>query len=587
MRSAAKPEVEDEPDCGDEAEGESNVGRKTQRGKEAFDRSGDNEHRGDAGEEHARARGIQRDRVAASQAPGGEDSRRDEQTGRARDLDRGEFDEAVRRDRRPEIETEAGVCIHRAEAAEYQSVLYENPQREGAQCHATRERENRHLDVVGDDCRGFERRLLCVELEVRIVQTVVNGVGHKFSGKQRVRIGRMRTDDRIRDDRADDRERRTECDDAERTAKLLRKRVCVKTCESRTSRLYRAAVHVRMCARGEPVQVCEKPVVKRATLCVGEIACRRAVEAPDLLDVLAAQTTRAAPSGAPKERFKFFPRGGAPLNKRSLSHPLLRLAVRCRGSCRRCRTWCAMDRTLDVRTPESIALSYELAGVGSRFLAVTVDLLIQVAVFALVVWGLVALASHAPHATVTVHRATDRVAVNIAIGFVVFLVFLIFFGYYILFEGLWNGQTPGKKLFGLRVVRDGGNPIDFMAALVRNLIRVGELLIFGYVITGISALISPENKRIGDFAAGTIVVRDARMASPAALLREIAEEPIYAATTYLSGEERALVHRYLARRATFTVERRRVIAAQLANRLRPRMPADLQRLDDESLLERL
>jgi uncharacterized RDD family membrane protein YckC len=248
-----------------------------------------------------------------------------------------------------------------------------------------------------------------------------------------------------------------------------------------------------------------------------------------------------------------------------------------------------MDRFLDVRTPESIAFSYELAGLGSRALAVMVDLVIQFALVALFFWGIVLIGAHyhpakiAPAAT----PAQLRFAYNLVAGLFIFVLFAIFFGYFIFFEALWNGQTPGKKLLGIRVVRDGGFPIDFPASLIRNLVRVGEWTIGGYAIAAVSALLSPENKRIGDIAAGTIVVRDHRMEAPAQLLREIRDEPAYASTAYLSGEERRIVRRFLDRRDTLTPESRRNLAAQLANRVRSRVPADLQRLDDEALLERL
>lgn len=245
-----------------------------------------------------------------------------------------------------------------------------------------------------------------------------------------------------------------------------------------------------------------------------------------------------------------------------------------------------MDRSLDVRTPESIAFSYELAGIGSRALAVMIDLCIQLGILALFIWGIVLLAGaqkgHPVH-----EPAPDRLAYNIIAGIVIFILFAIFFGYFILFEALWNGQTPGKKIMGIRVVRDGGYPIDFSAALVRNLVRVGEWALGGYALSALCALVSPENKRIGDYAAGTIVVRDHAMDAPATLIEDLREEPSYAATAYLSGEERAIVRRFLERRDTLVPEARERLAHQLAERVRARVPADLARLDDESLLERL
>lgn len=246
-----------------------------------------------------------------------------------------------------------------------------------------------------------------------------------------------------------------------------------------------------------------------------------------------------------------------------------------------------MDRMLDVRTPESIAFSYELAGVGSRLLAVVIDLVIQILILTLFFVGLSLLAVYAPESHAKSTPEIERFAINLVIGFFIFVVFMIFFGYFIFFEALWNGQTPGKKLLGIRVVRDGGYPIDFSASLVRNLVRVGEFMLSGYVIAGISALVSPENKRIGDFAAGTIVVRDARLAVSTQMLRELASEPTYADTVYCTGEERALIKRFLERRVNLTPNARVALAAQIAGRLRSRLPADLQRLDDESLLERL
>src|SRR6202035_1946388 len=85
--------------------------------------------------------------------------------------------------------------------------------------------------------------------------------------------------------------------------------------------------------------------------------------------------------------------------------------------------------------------------------------------------------------------------------------FALFFGYFIAFELLWNGQSPGKRLLGLRVLRDGGFPVDAGASVIRNLVRILEAGLGFYAISAVVTLLSPENKRLGDFAAGTIVVR--------------------------------------------------------------------------------
>lgn len=247
-----------------------------------------------------------------------------------------------------------------------------------------------------------------------------------------------------------------------------------------------------------------------------------------------------------------------------------------------------MDRTLEVRTPESIAFSYELAGVGSRFLALAVDFTIQIALLLLLIWGVSAAASHVTLGSLhpVARGGADRIVYNLTIALIIAVVFLIFFGYFILFEALWNGQTPGKRMLGIRVVRDGGYPLDFMASVIRNLIRVGEMALGFYALSAVVAVFSPLNKRIGDLAAGTIVIRESRMESPEKMLREVAE-PVYAATAYVSGEERSIIRRFLERRTDLVPRRRAALASQLAQRVRPRLPADMQRLEDEDLLERL
>ena len=244
-----------------------------------------------------------------------------------------------------------------------------------------------------------------------------------------------------------------------------------------------------------------------------------------------------------------------------------------------------MDRTVDVRTPESIAFSYELAGLGSRFLALMVDQVIQIGTLIAIFLGIILAASRVPNRHV-VAAASDKVAQSAAIALIVAVVFIVMFGYFIVFEALWNGQTPGKRLLGLRVVQDGGYPIDFGASLIRNLIRVGEQIVGYYILAAISALISPENKRLGDLAAGTIVVRDARLVEPRDLPPR-PQEPVYAATAYLDGDERAIVKRFMERRDALPKERRQELAARLAARARSRVPAELAALDDEALLERL
>ncbi len=201
-----------------------------------------------------------------------------------------------------------------------------------------------------------------------------------------------------------------------------------------------------------------------------------------------------------------------------------------------------MDRTLSVQTPESIAFSYELAGIGSRFLALVIDMLIQGVIFAAIVWGLTMLSAGTGPVR-GIAAPTTKVAESFAIAIVSALVFIVFFGYFILFEAFWNGRTPGKALMGLRVVRDGGYPLDFTSSVIRNLIRIGELALGFYAISAIACVVSPENKRLGDMAAGTIVVRDSPIAELAMLVAASNDAP---RSMMLTQSEHAIIDQFVA-----------------------------------------
>jgi uncharacterized RDD family membrane protein YckC len=245
----------------------------------------------------------------------------------------------------------------------------------------------------------------------------------------------------------------------------------------------------------------------------------------------------------------------------------------------------SMERTVDVATGESVAFTYELAGLGSRFFAVVVDLAIQIGVAlgagALFLWF--AFASHARLGGRT-HTAVVF-AGAVVNGIAVFAIFMLFFGYFIFFEWRFAGRTPGKRLLGLRVVRDGGFPLDFTSAVVRNVVRILEVGIGFYAVSAVAMLLSPFNRRLGDMAAGTIVVRDARF--------ELASAPVYddsfedskdALVRDLSAAERDLVRRYVERRANLGSAPRASLAEQIAAGIRPKLGASFEHLGDDELL---
>ncbi len=148
----------------------------------------------------------------------------------------------------------------------------------------------------------------------------------------------------------------------------------------------------------------------------------------------------------------------------------------------------------------------------------------------------------------------------------VLLQFAVIWGYYVLFEGLWDGQTPGKRMMQLRVVSDGGFSVSFGASAVRNIIRALDAMpIPLYVVGIVTALLNSSRKRLGDMVAGTIVIKESRTE-----LRARAPSPQntrrIALTTRLSDDEYALLDRYVTRRNAIDAARRDVIISQLGVR---------------------
>lgn len=245
---------------------------------------------------------------------------------------------------------------------------------------------------------------------------------------------------------------------------------------------------------------------------------------------------------------------------------------------------------MSVRTPESIAFYYELAGLGSRFLAVAIDLVLQTLAFIV----LALLASWAEPGTASLAKAiglSSAVVNAIETAIVVIFAFLLFFGYFIAFETWWNGQTPGKRAIGIRVVRDGGYPLNFMDAVIRNLIRVIEALL-AYVPSIISAVLSSQNKRLGDLAAGTIVVRDRAFEVPDPAKWVAGDAPdrprdAIAGIESLSEDEYALAERYVARSHMLEPRAAWEIARRIAGAVRPKLGSEAAALNDHDLLVRV
>jgi len=236
---------------------------------------------------------------------------------------------------------------------------------------------------------------------------------------------------------------------------------------------------------------------------------------------------------------------------------------------------------LTIETPELIPLEFPLAGIGSRFLAIALDTLIQFVVgMALLVAGML----------IVIPLPASRHTGIWVVALGILAYFALTSGYFAYFESVWNGQTPGKRYFHLRVIKESGRPITVYDAVVRNLLRIVDGLPGFYGVAILSALLSAKNKRLGDFAAGTVVVHEQPLASQTHVPAEPQTAPAIAAydASQLTPEEFQLIDAFLQRRDQLPPPLR----AQMAHRVMLRLAARLNipaedRRNAEALVEKL
>lgn len=235
----------------------------------------------------------------------------------------------------------------------------------------------------------------------------------------------------------------------------------------------------------------------------------------------------------------------------------------------------------EIRTADNVGIGYDAAGIGSRFLAFGIDLLVQ---------GIVVLAA----LVVTLALAPSGVAGTLAIALFLLVPLLVSVGYFVVAEALTAGRTPGKRVVGLRVIRaDGGAP-GLLEALVRNIVRIIDLALgIGVVVM----FFDRRSRRLGDLAAGTVVVREQRTGAavappvlPPPILRTPDAGPAIDGVERLGTAEWSALRTFLSRTGLPPDQRARlaaVIAERLCERLELPPGAPERQWPPELLLERL
>jgi uncharacterized membrane protein SpoIIM required for sporulation/uncharacterized RDD family membrane protein YckC len=222
---------------------------------------------------------------------------------------------------------------------------------------------------------------------------------------------------------------------------------------------------------------------------------------------------------------------------------------------------------VDVETPELVVLSYTIAGVGSRVYAAVIDFFVCVGLFLATIVAIAALTARLGGNFMQFTSSAAWVG-----AILVLAQFAIFWGYYVLCEGLADGQTFGKWRLGLRVVRDGGYSIGFGASATRNIMRAIDMQpLFTYLVGVTAVAMSKSGKRLGDIVAGTIVVQERLVEAPNAKRQRRA--PVESAPIAKLGEEEfRLLERWYARRMDIDPEHRRELTAQVAARVAHAFP---------------
>ena len=262
------------------------------------------------------------------------------------------------------------------------------------------------------------------------------------------------------------------------------------------------------------------------------------------------------------------------------------------------------EETLIIETPERVPLAFALASIGNRFLAVAIDHFIQYFVIFVVAWAFLSISGIGNIETIE-NSEIFREMPKWTIAVMIVVLFLIFAGYFIFFEWLWNGQTPGKRLLKLRVIREDGRPVTLWEAMARNLLRIFDavpgFVLPVYSVGLITIFLSSRDQRVGDMFAGTVVVRERTDDAPTfaetfsnpvadAAFRRVQKPVVFQAdTSRITEREIEVAESFLRRRWDLT-ERQRLwmawrVALPLMYKIKP--VYDLRFFTYEGFLEEL
>lgn len=224
-----------------------------------------------------------------------------------------------------------------------------------------------------------------------------------------------------------------------------------------------------------------------------------------------------------------------------------------------------------ISTPENVDLHLEVAGLGNRMLAQVVDAAVIIACTTVIV--ILALIGVYFVSTLGLDAKTKSLWYAVLAMFTIFFIFILSNCYFIFLEGVWQGQTVGKKVAEIRVIEANGQPLGWPAAIIRNLLRIVDNILF----LGIVVLLFDKNeRRLGDMAAGSIVIRERK---PDISTTQLELAPSSAEDSLLdigrvSPAEYDLVVDFLKRRNSLAKAYRPQVAQKLADHFHTKLSGD-------------
>src|SRR5262245_4778469 len=239
-----------------------------------------------------------------------------------------------------------------------------------------------------------------------------------------------------------------------------------------------------------------------------------------------------------------------------------------------------MDESILIATPDHISLEFELAGPGSRFSAYLIDFVFNILLIILIFVTLFLVGGFGSlRSILSSLRGDSSWSASWTIALLILIIFLINWGYYVFFEGLGQGSTPGKKRMGIRVIRQDGLPIGLREAALRNLVRAADMLPPPcYFLGGLVMYFDQQGRRLGDMLAGTYVVVEkfdfgADSASGAAWATRVEHGKSRQALTLprgtISAQQLGLIEQFLARRHELAPARRAELIWQITEPFLP------------------